>query len=611
MAITLTNNYQLISTIPLTYGEIRTYAKVNSQSKVENVTSYNLKMTYYLRQWIEVSSWNTNLDGTETSGGYTRFNAGETPILEVPRTIQHNNDGSSPTKSIYTGWYATFGGTGEIYAEIQMPKIARIPTITLADSFNDESDPTIEFTNPASFVIKPSLDFYYTTDTTKALHSITRDIGITSPYTFEISDEERKELRNKLNDKKEYVVRYNLNTYDENDKHIEKTSVDRTFTFINAEPTFTSSFEETDEKVINVLGTSAAKIIKNASKVKTTINPSAKKGATIKSVEIIHGASDVVLTDKPYEQVLTALTETFEVVVTDSRGYVVSETIIKGLIDYSPIEISQYSFKRVNPTSSDIELNANVKYMQQTFNTTKNTPTLQWKLGVDGELKTLSSDDYTIDTERNEITINNLLLNDVLPYTQQGTFYLLVNDLLTSDTENELVIVGIPVFDYGEFDLQVNGDLFIADRNRQNAMNVKDLVVDSLEDNSTTNAPSQRAVNDLRPVTLFNNPDGTAVSVTLTDDAENYEYLEIFYSLNGGTKNKSVRHSMELGDVVVLDGAWCTGDGTIMQFQSSEFLIKAKIMTQKYARYVNSNTMGAPAPQDNIFIKRVLGYKYQ
>ena len=134
-------------------------------------------------------------------------------------------------------------------------------------------------------------------------------------------------------------------------------------------------------------------------------------------------------------------------------------------------------------------------------------------------------------------------------------------------------------------------------------------VVDSLEENSTINAPSQRAVNGLKPITLFNNPSGESVAVKLNDEAENYEYLKIFYSLNGGNKHKSMEHCMSFGDTIVLDGQWCTGDGTIMQFQSSEFVIKGKNITQKYMRYVNSNTMGAPQQEETIKVKRVLGYK--
>ena len=470
MAITLTNSYQRISTIYLTYGEIRTYAKVNGQDRVNNYTGYNLKMTYYLSQWIETSRWSANLDGSTNSGNYTRFNAGETTIIETTRTINHYTDGTSPTKEISTSWSASFGGSGSAKVEIQMPKINRIATVISANNFNDEENPTVEFNNPAGFDIAPYLNFY--DNNNNIILRVVREAGLyTSPYSWELTDEERTTIRNSLNFQKSYRVNIGVYTYS-GETRLGYNSVEKTLSFVNAEPTFTKTLVETDTNVISVLGSSADKIVKNASKIKVAVDPIALKGATIKSVEIVHGNSDVVLTASPYELVLIALTDSFKVIVTDSRGYVVSETITKELIDYSPIEISQYSFKRVNPTSSDIKLNATIKYIQQTFDTTENTPTIQWKLGTDGELNTLSSDDYSIDTTNNEITITNLLLSDVIPYTQQGKLYLLVNDLLTSDAENQLVLVGIPVFDYGEYDLQVNGDLFIADRNRENPVNV-------------------------------------------------------------------------------------------------------------------------------------------
>lgn len=481
MAITLTNSYQRISTIYLTYGEIRTYAKVNGQDRVNNYTGYNLKMTYYLSQWIETSRWSANLDGSTNSGNYTKFNAGETTIIETTRTINHYTDGTSPTKEISTSWSAGFGGSGSAKVEIQMPKINRIATVISANNFNDEENPTVEFNNPAGFDIAPYLNFY--DNNNNIILRVVREAGLyTSPYSWELTDEERTTIRNSLNFQKSYRVNIGVYTYS-GETRLGYNSVGKTLSFVNAEPTFTKTLVETDTNVINLLGSSASKIIKNASKIKTTIIPTALKGSTIKSVEIIHGTSDVVLTTSPYELVLTALTDSFKVIVTDSRGYVVSETITKELIDYSPIEISQYSFKRVNPTSSDIKLNATIKYIQQTFDTTNNTPTIQWKLGADGELNTLSSNDYSIDEENNVINIYNLLLSDILPYTQQGKLYLLVNDLLTSDAENQLVIVGIPVFDYGEYDLQVNGDLFIADRTRKNKINV----LEHLIHNITTN----------------------------------------------------------------------------------------------------------------------------
>ena len=43
------------------------------------------------------------------------------------------------------------------------------------------------------------------------------------------------------------------------------------------------------------------------------------------------------------------------------KHYLKYSLLIINEIDYLPIEISQYSFKRANPTSSDIKLNATIK----------------------------------------------------------------------------------------------------------------------------------------------------------------------------------------------------------------------------------------------------------
>lgn len=477
----LTTDYQLISTIQLTYAQVKTYAKVVSQDKTNNKTTYKLKSTYYIptQNNVAFSNATASLGGESKSYGYTTFYKGESTIQEVTKTIEHNSDGSSPSVEVHTAFTASFGGSGSTSANITMPKIDRIPVITSITNITDEENPVITFTNPANFYLKAYLY-------TLGGYEFTRT-NIKSPYTFTLTDTERNTIRTYMKNKKiDNNVFLTIEAYSSSNfsssSLIGETTKSFTISIVNAEPTFTVAFAETNSKVSSLLGTSASKIVKNASKVKVSVTPAAKKNATIKSVEIIHGTSDVVKTASPYEQTLTALTNAYKVVVTDSRGYAVSQTITKTLIDYLPIEISQYSFKRVVPTSADIKLNASIVYKQQTFNTTANAPTLKWKLGADGTWNTISSSNYSIDTTNNEITISDLILSGVLPYTQSGKFYLSVSDLLTSDDENVTVTVGIPVFDYGEEDFQVNGDLFLADRKRQNkaALNVSGKVSKNL-----------------------------------------------------------------------------------------------------------------------------------
>ena len=43
---------------------------------------------------------------------------------------------------------------------------------------------------------------------------------------------------------------------------------------------------------------------------------------------------------------------------------------------------------------------------------------IKWKLGTEGTLSTISDSDYLVDTINNEIIITDLILSDVLPYTE-------------------------------------------------------------------------------------------------------------------------------------------------------------------------------------------------
>ena len=477
MATVLTKSYQKIATISLTYGEIRTYAKYTSQSTANNKTTYYLKSTYYIpsQSYISFSSATAKLDGTSKSYGSTTLNKGETTIQEVSRTITHNSDGSSPTKSVKTEWSATFGGSGTSTASISMPKINRIATVTNASDFTDEENPTLSFSNPAGFIVYPYLNFYDKDN--NLVHQLIRNSeSITSPYTWNITDEERTALYKATNKQQTYKVNVGVDTYNGATK-LGNNSKSQTMTYVNAEPSQSTVFTEIKQKVIDVLGTDTAEtLIQNASKVALVSTPEVKKEATVSKILFEHNNLSTEDKESPYGIMLDVVNSKFKVTIVDSRGYSIPTEYTKSIIQYTPINIDSFSFKRENSTSSNIKLNAQIRYKQATFGTNENVPTIKWKLGADGTLNTLTTSDYTIDTENDKITISNLILENVLPYTSEGRFYLYVNDLLTEDTENEPVTRGTPTCDMGEHDFQVNGELYVADTNRENRKEIRDLI---------------------------------------------------------------------------------------------------------------------------------------
>lgn len=470
MATLLTKNYQLISTIGLTYGEIRTYAKYTNQSIANNTTTCSLKSTYYTSQagGVSFSSATGTLDGTTRSYGYTTMYKGETTISEVSRTLTHNNDGSSPTKSVSTSWSATFGGGGSTSGNIVAPKINRYATLTSAPDFNDEGNPTINYSNPAGNSVT-TLQACITTWADGEIRVPYRDISKTgTSYTFNLTEAERNTLRSMTPNSNTLSVGFWVKTITGGTTFW--SSAQKTMTIVNGNPTFTHSETETNTTVSNLIGTGASTIVQNLSRIKFTITPSAKKSATIKKVELTHNNSTTSDTTSPYEFTITPVNNSFTVKVTDSRNNVTTQTFTKTMLNYAPVKINSFSFKRTNPTSSDIKVNLDAVYWNTNIGSTTNAPVVKWKMD-NGSWNTIPSASVTINNTNHKITVSNYTLSNQLVYTSGATFYISVNDAYSSTSNNVGVTKGIPILDLGDNEAQINGDLFLANTSGGGAIN--------------------------------------------------------------------------------------------------------------------------------------------
>lgn len=414
-------------------------------------------------------------------------------------TVTHNNDGTksvSYSASVDTPWSL---GDASLSGTLTLPTIKRQANITSAPDFTDEENPTITYTNPLGNSVTGLVACISLTGEADDISY--RDIPKTgTSYTFELTEAERNVLRqattNSTSRSIKFFVRTNINGTNY------YSSLQRTLTIVNANPTQTVSVTETNQNVISVLGndSTATYVVQNASELQFASTPSTLKYATVKNVSLYHnGTLKQTITTSPYSFTPTkAETNAFNVITTDSRNLQANNEVkwTANYIEYIPIDITQYSFKRYNPTSSNIVLNATIKYKQTTFKNTANVPTIKWKVGEEGTLNTISSSDYTIDTTNDTITITNLILSNVLSYQSSEEMYLYANDLLTEDTEHFLVTKGIPTIDAGEHDFKVNGELYIADRNGENAVDVgkaieKNIISVGLNSNVTLSSTGQ------------------------------------------------------------------------------------------------------------------------
>ena len=243
---------------------------------------------------------------------------------------------------------------------------------------------------------------------------------------------------------------------------------------VDGEPTATYTIVEQDAKVISLLGSGSTKIIKNASDLLFTITPTALNGAIISNVKI--NDVNATLNGSDYVLNITDLTTgTFNIVITDSRKLTKTYTATKTLLDYIACQINTWSIERETQVSSNLKLNANVSVYNDTID--GNTNTIVVKYSIDNEnWTTIPSSSYSITD--NVLTISNLNLSNIVPYTSTTTFYLDISDLLSETKENYQIAKGIETWSAGENDIQVNGELYIADEEGQNEHPVREYIIE-------------------------------------------------------------------------------------------------------------------------------------
>ena len=494
MAIQLTNSFQKVAEVSYqvtsnTTGYSRLYLKYDDR----DINELTDKVYYEIRQysynpygnylgWGNTSSVPWHIKSTSgtvyASGTYTQpniySNSGEVVRASGSFIVEHNDDGT---------WEDTINFSAYVYtyqlnknADISLPNIDRLATITsYPESLTDE-DTTITFSynNPANFKIK-----VYAMVTQESSNGFAYDEYLTgSPFTWEwlSTDEDKEKLYSIVRSSPNATFSLRLQTYNNNDEFLGITAVSIPLTIVNAEPFVEVESEEQNEKVKNIVN--GERIAVNyVSQLKATATFTGSKGATLKKISI----NNTVGNTSPFETVINVIDEyassIFGVIATveDSRGLTDGGENIYQLVDYRPITINSYKFKRENPTSDVVYLTAQITYWDVTVNDVENVPILSYS--TDGtSYTTIPTDAYTVDATNKLISINNYKVPTTLDYKSQGTYYLKVEDNFTDDVENDIVTKGIPIFEKGEHDVQVNGNLFIADEDRQNRKSILDFV---------------------------------------------------------------------------------------------------------------------------------------
>ena len=330
-----------------------------------NSSVFKLRAYFYYGGGTQVNSSTSGgfyIDGTWVHGGsYSNVKPGYHLWGEKEITVNHNNDGSFP------GRYVEISGQsyhikGSAGGYLSAPKINRQANILTAQDFNDEANPTITYENPAGNNVTSLKACIASVDGQK-IYVPYRDISKTgTSYTFNLTDTERKNLRQALTANSMYVAFYVTTVIDGQTFY---SPLQRLLTLINANPEFSNfTFKDVNSVTVALTGNNQ-NIIKGASNVEVTIpvasKATAKKEAVMNKYRFTCGDKSADIQYKDSEDVKGTIQNipngTFTVYATDNRGNSSPVTKLSNqVIDYTPLVKGNIDVYRNNGVSEEVVL---------------------------------------------------------------------------------------------------------------------------------------------------------------------------------------------------------------------------------------------------------------
>lgn len=404
------------------------------------------------------SSLNINGDSAGYSGSYDLRSDGYKSIVSKSTRVYHNAYGKKgiTISFSFNGKLSSYYPNGSISQYITLPTIPRNATTTSAIDFNDEGNPTISFNNPGGFQLQPYLNFYLNGSLIKTLH---RPKGnYSSPYAWNLTDEERDELRQLLASNNSCTVNEGVDTYN-GDTKLGYHSIGRTFSIVNANPIFNNfEFEDTNETTLALTGNNQ-NIIKGYSNVKATISTTNKatslKKATMNKYRFNNGDSSVDITYDTENSVNGTLNKVsngiFNVYAIDSRN---NSTLVtknaNSVIEYTPLTKGNIDIYRANGVSEEVTLKIDGKINLINFGLITNSikeAKYRYRVSNDSTWSEYNNITLTID-ENGNFSYEGLISGDTetLGFNIENSYAIevYVNDELSDITYTDTFGSGVP-----------------------------------------------------------------------------------------------------------------------------------------------------------------------
>lgn len=426
---TLTTNYQRIGTSTYTVSgsnELRLYAKYNSQSITNNTSNVSIQLRTIALSGYYYSSGNSSTLSCVGNRGTQYYDIGtvntssEKTIGTWTFDLSHSSSGSltgvgaSASANVYGSLNPSVSGS------FDLPTIPRQANVTSATDFTDEGNPTITFNNAGGFRINARLEF--------SGQSIQRDnIPNTGSYTFNLTETERNKLRSATPNNVGMTVREVIATCIGGTSETHWSWLDKTMTIVNGEPTLSYDIVETDEDVIEIVGTNEL-LIKNVTKPKVTLTGTPKKYATISKYTMELNGNYVEGNEYTFNK-LTG--NSLKMSVTDSRGFTTQETETLDIIDYFNPSATIY-VPRAEEDDDNAYINIDGTWYNEGFGNVDNELTITWQYR-ESEVETWTyGGTITPTITNNTFKVEDYLLGNDFSYAKEYKIKVTISDLFNT-----------------------------------------------------------------------------------------------------------------------------------------------------------------------------------
>lgn len=400
--------------------------------------------------WFYTQNAYLNVNGIRvyTQSGTAQLAPG-TVLASGESTISHGTDGKKT-------FNANGGGGIYVYNTIQvgsgnweLPQIPRAATLTSAPHFTDEDNPSITYSNPAGNAVE-SLQACIADSTGTTVYADYRAISKTgSSYTFELTDEERNNLRWASINSPNLTVKFYVTTMIGGKRY--ESTLDKIMTITNANPTIEVTAKDIGTASTALTGDDKT-IIKGYNYISFSQTATAYKGASIKKQSVTCGGLTVNGASGSLSNVENGL---LVFSATDSRGYTTTEPFNFKVIDYIKLTCNLKVEKLNAEGETSISVHGN--YFNGSFGLQNNTLTISYRYKKE-------DGGFTEWFTANAVLDGNTYTTDVnitgLDYRAAYTFQAKAKDKILEIQASDQHVKSIPVFDWGENDFRFNVDAF-------------------------------------------------------------------------------------------------------------------------------------------------------